>query len=106
MVWYTRAGAVDAVFEIAFTSLDRYTREGTVGGAWRVSWVPAMLPFRDDGRLQRFDRRVRLFEYWSEYASGRLLRGGRAPGQGGVKPAHRPRVPLSFWMADQGVLRR
>jgi DNA-binding winged helix-turn-helix (wHTH) protein/tetratricopeptide (TPR) repeat protein len=79
MLWYSRIGALDQAFEIAFNSLDHYAREGTVGGAWGVLWLPEMAAFRDDERFQLFARRLRLFEYWSEYGppDGHSLNGAR-----------------------------
>jgi hypothetical protein len=79
MVWYCRSGAVDGAFELAFSSLDQYTQEGTVGGAWGVLWLPTMAAFRDDERFQLLARRLRLFEYWSEYGppDGYSLQGDR-----------------------------
>jgi DNA-binding winged helix-turn-helix (wHTH) protein len=67
MLWYSRLGALDQAYELAFDSLDRYAREGTVGGAWGVLWLAEMAAFREDERFQLFARRLRLFEYWSEY---------------------------------------
>lgn len=79
MLWYSRIGALDPAFDIAFDSLDRYAREGTVGGAWGVLWLPEMAAFRDDERFQLLARRLRLFEYWSEYGppDGHSLNGAR-----------------------------
>jgi hypothetical protein len=79
MLWYSRIGALDHAFEIAFNSLDHYAREGTVGGAWGVLWLPEMTAFRSDDRFQLFARRLRLFEYWSEYGppDGHSLNGAR-----------------------------
>ncbi len=79
MLWYSRIGAVDHAFELAFNSLDHYAREGTVGGAWGVLWLPEMAAFRNDERFQLFARRLRLFEYWSEYGppDGHSLSGAR-----------------------------
>jgi TolB-like protein len=79
MLWYSRLGALDQAFELAFQSLDHYAREGTVGGAWGVLWLPEMAPFRSDDRFQLFARRLRLFEYWTEYGppDGHALSGDR-----------------------------
>jgi DNA-binding winged helix-turn-helix (wHTH) protein/Tfp pilus assembly protein PilF len=81
---HARFGELDAAYRIAFASLDHYARESTVGGAWGMLWLPEMQAFRDDERFQLFARRLRLFEYWSEYgppdgyslAGERLLRAG------------------------------
>jgi DNA-binding winged helix-turn-helix (wHTH) protein/tetratricopeptide (TPR) repeat protein len=67
LLWYTHLGALDRAFELAFESLDLYSREGTVGGAWGVLWLPEMLRLRRDERFQLFARRLRMFDYWSEY---------------------------------------
>ncbi len=67
ILWLTRAGALDAAYELAFRSLDHYARESTVGGAWGVLWVPEMASFRADSRFDLFARRLRLHEYWSDY---------------------------------------
>lgn len=67
MLWHTLQGDMDAAYELGFGSLDFYAREGTVGGAWGVLWLPEMRPFRNDERFQLFARRLRLFEFWSEY---------------------------------------
>jgi DNA-binding winged helix-turn-helix (wHTH) protein len=67
MFWHSWNGELDAAFDVAFAALDHYAREGTVGGAWGVLWLPEMRPFRADERFQLFARRLRLFEYWSEY---------------------------------------
>lgn len=67
LVWHTCCGDLDQAFALAFDSLDHFAREGTVGGAWGVLWLPEMQTFRDDARFQLFARRLRLFEYWSEY---------------------------------------
>ena len=79
LLWYVRVGALDEGFELAFRSLDHYAREGTVGGAWGVLWLPEMAAFRTDERFQLFALRLRLFEYWSEYGppDGCSLDGGR-----------------------------
>jgi hypothetical protein len=67
ILWYANADALDAAFDLAHRSLEHYARESTVGGAWGVLWVPEMRAFRNDARFQPFARRLRLFEYWSEY---------------------------------------
>jgi DNA-binding winged helix-turn-helix (wHTH) protein/tetratricopeptide (TPR) repeat protein len=67
LLWQTQLGALDAAYALAFDSLDHYARDGTVGGAWGVLWIPEMLRFREDERFQRFARRLRLFDYWLEY---------------------------------------
>jgi DNA-binding winged helix-turn-helix (wHTH) protein/Tfp pilus assembly protein PilF len=67
MFWHTCEGQLDQAYAVAFESLDQYAREGTVGGAWGMLWLREMRPFRDDERFQLFARRLRLFEYWSEY---------------------------------------
>jgi hypothetical protein len=79
MLWYSRLGALDQAYGLAFDSLDHYAREGTVGGAWGVLWLPEMAPFRNDDRFELFGRRLRLFEYWSEYGppDGHSLNGAR-----------------------------
>ena len=79
MLWYSRLGALDHAYALAFDSLDQYAREGTVGGAWGVLWLPEMAAFRDDERFQLFAQRLRLFEYWSEYGppDGHSLNGAR-----------------------------
>ena len=79
MLRYSRLGALDRAYELAFNSLDHYAREGTVGGAWGVLWLPEMTAFRNDERFQLFARRLRLFEYWSEYGppDGHSLSGAR-----------------------------
>lgn len=82
ILWYTRHRDLDSAFDLAHRSLDLYAREGTVGGAWGVLWLPEMQPFRDDSRFDQFARRLRLFEYWTEYGppdgysldAGRLVR--------------------------------
>lgn len=79
MLWHSCRGALDDAFALAFDSADHYAREGTVGGAWGVLWLPEMRPFREDARFQHFVRRLRLFEYWSEYGppDGYSLKGER-----------------------------
>jgi DNA-binding winged helix-turn-helix (wHTH) protein len=79
MLWHSLRGALDEAYALAFDSLDHYAREGTVGGAWGVLWLPEMRAFRDDERFQLFARRLRLFEYWSEYGppDGHSLAGER-----------------------------
>ena len=79
MLWHTCQGALDDAFALAFDSADHYARDGMVGGAWGVLWLPEMQPFRDDARFQLFARRLRLFEYWSEYGppDGYSLKGER-----------------------------
>lgn len=67
LMWYSRLGALDSAFALAGASLDQFGHEGTVGGAWGMLWLAEMQPFRDDERFQLFARRLRLFEYWSEY---------------------------------------
>jgi DNA-binding winged helix-turn-helix (wHTH) protein/Tfp pilus assembly protein PilF len=67
LLWFTQLAALDAAYALADSSLDHFGHEGTVGGAWGVLWLPEMQPFRDDERFQLFARRLRLFEYWSEY---------------------------------------
>jgi DNA-binding winged helix-turn-helix (wHTH) protein/Tfp pilus assembly protein PilF len=84
ILWHSWRGALDEAYAMALDSLDHYAREGTVGGAWGVLWLPEMQSFRDDERFQLFARRLRLFEYWSEYgppdgyslAGERLVRAG------------------------------
>lgn len=79
MLWHSCRGDLDKAFGLAFDSADHYAREGTVGGAWGVLWLPEMRAFRDDPRFQHFVRRLRLFEYWSEYGppDGYSLKGER-----------------------------
>jgi len=79
LLWYVSIGAMDLAYDFAFNSLDHYAREGTVGGAWGVLWMPEMAAFRKDERFQLFARRLRLFEYWSEYGppDGHSLNGER-----------------------------
>jgi hypothetical protein len=79
LLWYTSIRALDLAYELACNSLDHYAREGTVGGAWGVLWMPEMAPFRNDERFQLFARRLRLFECWSEYGppDGHSLNGDR-----------------------------
>jgi DNA-binding winged helix-turn-helix (wHTH) protein/Tfp pilus assembly protein PilF len=84
LLWYTQLGALDAACALASASLDQFGQQGMVGGAWGVLWLPEMQPWRDDERFQLFARRLRLFEYWSEYgppdgyslAGERLVRAG------------------------------
>lgn len=79
MLWHTWRGALDDAYGLAFDTADHYAREGTVGGAWGVLWLPEMHSFRGDERFQLFARRLRLFEYWSEYGppDGYSLKGER-----------------------------
>jgi DNA-binding winged helix-turn-helix (wHTH) protein/Flp pilus assembly protein TadD len=79
LLWHTLQGDLDAAYELGFASLDAYAREGTVGSAWGVLWLPEMQPFRADERFQLFARRLRLFEYWIEYGppDGYALKGER-----------------------------
>jgi DNA-binding winged helix-turn-helix (wHTH) protein len=79
LLWHTLQGDLDAAYELGFASLDAFAREGTVGSAWGVLWLPEMQPFRDDERFQLFARRLRLFEYWIEYGppDGYALKGER-----------------------------
>jgi DNA-binding winged helix-turn-helix (wHTH) protein len=82
LLWYSSIGALDRAFELASESLDNYAREGTVGGAWGVLWLPEMAAFRHDRRFRLFAQRLRLFEYWSEYGppDGYCLHGDRLTG--------------------------
>jgi tetratricopeptide (TPR) repeat protein len=84
MLWYARIGALEHAFELAFNSLDHYAREGTVGGAWGVLWLPEMAAFRNVVRFQLFARRLRLFVYWSEFGppDGHSLNGARLSNAG------------------------
>lgn len=77
MLWYAGVGELDAAYDLAGRSLDLYEREGTIGGAWGVLWLPEMAPFRADARFSAFARRLRFLEYWSEYGppDGYSLRG-------------------------------
>ncbi len=79
MLWHSCRGTLDDAFALAFDSADHYAREGMVGGAWGVLWLPEMRAFREDPRFQLFAHRLRLFEYWSEYGppDGYSLRGER-----------------------------
>lgn len=85
LLWHTLQGDLEAAYELGFASLDTYARDGTVGSAWAVLWLPEMQPFRDDERFQLFARRLRLFEYWIEYGppDGYALKGERLVRAGG-----------------------
>jgi TolB-like protein len=82
ILWHVLRNDLDAAYDLAHRSLDRYAREGTVGGAWGMLWLAEMGRFRDDARFDQFARRLRLFEYWNEYgppdgyslSAGRLVR--------------------------------
>jgi DNA-binding winged helix-turn-helix (wHTH) protein/tetratricopeptide (TPR) repeat protein len=67
ILWYACAGDMDRAYDLAHRSLDGFAREGTIGGAWGVLWLPEMARFRNDARFDQFARRLRLFEYWTEY---------------------------------------
>jgi DNA-binding winged helix-turn-helix (wHTH) protein len=67
MLWHALRSDLDAAYALGFDALDLYARDGITGGAWGVLWLPEMQAFRDDPRFQLFARRLRLFEYWSEY---------------------------------------
>jgi len=89
ILWHVLREDLDAAYDVAHRSLDRYAREGTIGGAWGALWLPEMARFRDDARFDQFARRLRLFEYWTEYgppdgyslSGGRLVRADRPPNQ-------------------------
>jgi TolB-like protein/tetratricopeptide (TPR) repeat protein len=67
MLWHTQLGALDAAYDVMLRSLDHYEREGTVGSAWGLLWLPEMQPFRQDPRFQQCVTRLRLTEYWAEH---------------------------------------
>jgi DNA-binding winged helix-turn-helix (wHTH) protein len=67
MLWYSRIDALDEAYDLAARALDLYEAQGSIGGAWGVLWLPEMRGFRGDARFLRFARRLRLFDYWSEY---------------------------------------
>ncbi len=67
MLWHTLQGDLDAAYAVGTESLDIYAREGSIGGAWGFLWFSEMRPFRDDERFHLFVRRLRFFEYWTEY---------------------------------------
>ncbi|MEJ0098693.1 MAG: winged helix-turn-helix domain-containing protein [Pseudomonadota bacterium] len=67
ILWYVMAGDLDHAYDLAHRSLDFHAREGTVGGAWGVLWLPEMQAFRADPRFDPLARRLRLFDYWNEY---------------------------------------
>jgi hypothetical protein len=67
MLWHTLQGDLETAYAVGFESLDTYAREGSIGGAWGFLWFSEMQPFRDDERFGLFARRLRLFEYWTEY---------------------------------------
>jgi TolB-like protein len=69
LFWYVELGDLDSAFRLANQSLDEFARQGTVGTAWGVLWVPEMRPFRRDGRFQAFARRLKLFDYWQRYGA-------------------------------------
>ncbi len=88
ILWYAQLDARDAAYDLAFRSLDHFAQDGTVGGAWGVLWLPEMAAFRADERFALFARRLRLFEYWSEYGppDGYALLGDRLQGPDQEKP--------------------
>jgi TolB-like protein len=61
---FTQLGALDRAFTLANQSLDLYAREGTLGSAWGVLWLPEMRLFRQDARFQAFVTRLKLMDYW------------------------------------------
>jgi TolB-like protein len=61
---FTQLGSLDRAFTLANESVDLYAREGTVGNAWGVLWLPEMRPFRQDARFQAFVTRLKLMDYW------------------------------------------
>jgi len=77
--WYVLCGALDEAYDLAWRSLDHYAKEGSIGGAWGMLWLPEMRPFRDDPRFQPFARGLRLFDFWNEYGppDGYALAGDR-----------------------------
>lgn len=64
---FTQLEALDRAFTLANQSLDLYAREGTVGSAWGVLWIPEMRPFRQDARFQAFVTRLKLMDYWKAF---------------------------------------
>lgn len=77
--WYVLCGALDEAYDLAWRSLDHYAKEGSIGGAWGMLWLPEMRPFRDDPRFQPFARALRLFDFWNEFGppDGYALAGDR-----------------------------
>jgi tetratricopeptide (TPR) repeat protein len=67
MLWHTLQGDLDAAYAVGVESLDTYAREGSIGGAWGFLWFAEMRPFREDDRFRLFVRRLRFFEYWTDY---------------------------------------
>ncbi|MEY4762681.1 MAG: hypothetical protein RLZZ200_2537 [Pseudomonadota bacterium] len=64
---FTQLGSLDRAYALANQSLDLYAREGSVGTAWGVLWLPEMRPFRQDVRFQSFAARLKLFDYWKAF---------------------------------------
>jgi hypothetical protein len=67
--WFTRLGALDLAYEVAYTTLDEFESSGALSGAVHVGtyWLPEMRPFRQDPRFQAFVTRLGLMEYWQQY---------------------------------------
>jgi hypothetical protein len=83
MLWYSRIGALERVIELAFNSLDHYAREGTVGGAWGVLWLPEMAGFRDDETLPAHRTTAEAVRILERVRTARWPRARRrAPGKG------------------------
>jgi TolB-like protein len=67
LFWYVELDDLDSAFRLANQSLDEFARQGTVGTAWGVFWVPEMRPFRRDARFQQLVTRIKLIDYWKRY---------------------------------------
>ena len=84
MLWYSRIDAINEAYDLAARALDHYEAQGSIGGAWGVLWLPEMRAFRGDLRFQQFARRLRFFDYWSEYGppDGHALSGDTLVSEG------------------------
>lgn len=64
LAYYVKLGELDDAYRYANRILDDYLRQGVVGYAWGVLWIPEMSPFRRDPRFIRLVTRLHLPDIW------------------------------------------
>lgn len=67
IVWFTMLGAIEAAYDVALRTIERFALHGTIGNGWGILWTKEMRAFRDSPRFQDLISRLGLFGYWRQY---------------------------------------
>jgi TolB-like protein len=69
VVWYARAGDLDAAYAQADKTLDRLVRSGYpgYGSLSGIFWIQDTSAFRQDPRFGKFVSRLGMMSYWKQY---------------------------------------